>query len=286
MSNASNIKKDIITAKGFTIQVYTEDFRNDYVSLTDIARYKNKEEPKDVVKNWLRVKNTIEFLGLWESINNPNFKGVEFDSFKNEAGSNAFTLSSKRWVESTNAIGIVSKSGKNGGTYAHKDIAFKFAAWISAEFELYIIKDYQRLKSDEGSRLSLNWNLNREISKINYKIHTDAIKEYLLKDLTSEQLMYKYANEADLLNVALFNKTAKQWRDANPKSKGNIRDEASINELLVLANMESYNAVLISKGLPQEDRMVELRNLARAQILSLENLNNSGIKSLDSVLKS
>lgn len=232
------------------------------------------------------MKNTIEFLGLWESINNPNFKGVEFDSFKNEAGSNAFTLSPKRWVESTNAIGIVSKSGKNGGTYAHKDIAFKFAAWISAEFELYIIKDYQRLKSDEGSRLSLNWNLNREISKINYKIHTDAIKEYLLKDLTSEQLMYKYANEADLLNVALFNKTAKQWRDANLKSKGNIRDEASINELLVLANMESYNAVLISKGLPQEDRMVELRNLARAQILSLENLNNSGIKSLDSVLKS
>ena len=251
MSNASNIKKDIITAKGFTIQVYTEDFRNDYVSLTDIARYKNKEEPKDVVKNWLRVKNTIEFLGLWESINNPNFKGVEFDSFKNEAGSNAF----------------------------------KFAAWISAEFELYIIKDYQRLKSDEGSRLSLNWNLNREISKINYKIHTDAIKEYLLKDLTSEQLMYKYANEADLLNVALFNKTAKQWRDANPKSKGNIRDEASINELLVLANMESYNAVLISKGLPQADRMAELRNLARTQILSLENLNNPGIKSLDSVLK-
>ena len=285
MSNASNIKKDTITAKGFAIQVYTEDFRNDYVSLTDIARYKNKEEPKDVVKNWLRVKNTIEFLGLWESINNPNFKGVEFDSFKNEAGSNSFTLSPQRWVESTNAIGIVSKSGKCGGTYAHKDIAFKFAAWISAEFELYIIKDYQRLKSDENSRLSLNWNLNREISKINYKIHTDAIKEYLLKDLTPEQLMYKYASEADLLNVALFNKTAKQWRDANPKSKGNIRDEASINELLVLSNMESYNAVLISKGLQQADRMVELRNLARTQILSLEKLNNVGIKSLDAVLK-
>ena len=285
MSNMSNIKKDTINAKGFTIQVYTEDFRNDYVSLTDIARYKNKEEPKDVVKNWLRVKNTIEFLGLWESINNPNFKGVEFDSFKNEAGSNSFTLSPQRWVESTNAIGIVSKSGKCGGTYAHKDIAFKFAAWISAEFELYIIKDYQRLKSDENSSLSLNWNLNREISKINYKIYTDAIKEYLLKDLTPEQLMYKYASEADLLNVALFNKTAKQWRDANPKSKGNIRDEASINELLVLSNMESYNAVLISKGLQQADRMVELRNLARTQILSLEKLNNVGIKSLDAVLK-
>lgn len=285
MSNASNIKKDTITAKGFAIQVYTEDFRNDYVSLTDIARYKNKEEPNVVVANWMRNYSTIEYLGIWERLNNPNFKPVEFEGFLKEAGSNAFTLSPKKWSEITNAIGLLVKSGRGGGTYAHKDIAFKFAAWISAEFELYIIKDYQRLKSDENSRLSLNWNLNREISKINYKIHTDAIKEYLLKDLTPEQLMYKYANEADLLNVALFNKTAKQWRDANPKSKGNIRDEASINELLVLANMESYNAVLISKGLPQADRMVELRNLARTQILSLENLNNSGIKSLDSVLK-
>ncbi|MFP1700122.1 KilA-N domain-containing protein [Gardnerella piotii] len=285
MSNASNIKKDTITAKGFAIQVYTEDFRNDYVSLTDIARYKNKEEPNVVVANWMRNYSTIEYLGIWERLNNPNFKPIEFEGFLKEAGSNAFTLSPKKWSEITNAIGLLVKSGRGGGTYAHKDIAFKFAAWISAEFELYIIKDYQRLKSDENSRLSLNWNLNREISKINYKIHTDAIKEYLLKDLTPEQLMYKYANEADLLNVALFNKTAKQWRDANLKSKGNIRDEASINELLVLANMESYNAVLISKGLPQTDRMVELRNLARTQILSLENLNNSGIKSLDSVLK-
>ena len=285
MSNASNIKKDTITAKGFTIQVYTEDFRNDYVSLTDIARYKNKEEPNVVVANWMRNYSTIEYLGIWERLNNPNFKPIEFEGFLKEAGSNAFTLSPKKWSEITNAIGLLVKSGRGGGTYAHKDIAFKFASWISAEFELYIIKDYQRLKSDENSRLSLNWNLNREISKINYKIHTDAIKEYLLKDLTPEQLMYKYANEADLLNVALFNKTAKQWRDVNPKSKGNIRDEASINELLVLANMESYNAVLISKGLPQTDRMVELRNLARTQILSLENLNNSGIKSLDSVLK-
>ena len=285
MSNASNIKKDTITAKGFAIQVYTEDFRNDYVSLTDIARYKNKEEPNVVVANWMRNYSTIEYLGIWERLNNPNFKPIEFEGFLKEAGSNAFTLSPKKWSEITNAIGLLVKSGRGGGTYAHKDIAFKFAAWISAEFELYIIKDYQRLKSDENSRLSLNWNLNREISKINYKIHTDAIKEYLLKDLTPEQLMYKYANEADLLNVALFNKTAKQWRDANLKSKGNIRDEASINELLVLANMESYNAVLISKGLPQADRMVELRNLARTQILSLENLNNSGIKSLDSVLK-
>ena len=285
MSNMSKIKKETIEAKGFTIQVYTEDFRNDYVSLTDIARYKNKEEPNVVVANWMRNYSTIEYLGIWERLNNPNFKPIEFEGFLKEAGSNAFTLSPKKWSEITNAIGLFVKSGRGGGTYAHKDIAFKFAAWISAEFELYIIKDYQRLKSDENSRLSLNWNLNREISKINYKIHTDAIKEYLLKDLTPEQLMYKYASEADLLNVALFNKTAKQWRDANPKSKGNVRDEASINELLVLSNMESYNAVLISKGLPQADRMVELRNLARTQILSLEKLNNVGIKSLDATVK-
>ncbi len=285
MSNMSKIKKETIEAKGFTIQVYTEDFKNDYVSLTDIARYKNKEEPNVVVANWMRNYSTIEYLGIWERLNNPNFKPVEFEGFLKEAGSNAFTLSPKKWSEITNAIGLFVKSGRGGGTYAHKDIAFKFAAWISAEFELYIIKDYQRLKSDENSRLSLNWNLNREISKINYKIHTDAIKEYLLKDLTPEQLMYKYASEADLLNVALFNKTAKQWRDANPKSKGNVRDEASINELLVLSNMESYNAVLISKGLPQADRMVELRNLARTQILSLEKLNNVGIKSLDAAVK-
>ena len=285
MSNMSKIKKETIEAKGFTIQVYTEDFKNDYVSLTDIARYKNKEEPNVVVANWMRNYSTIEYLGIWERLNNPNFKPVEFEGFLKEAGSNAFTLSPKKWSEITNAIGLFVKSGRGGGTYAHKDIAFKFAAWISAEFELYIIKDYQRLKSDENSRLSLNWNLNREISKINYKIHTDAIKEYLLKDLTPEQLMYKYASEADLLNVALFNKTAKQWRDANPKANGNVRDEASINELLVLANMESYNAVLISKGLPQADRMVELRNFARTQILSLEKLNNVGIKSLDAAVK-
>lgn len=285
MSNMSKIKKETIEAKGFTIQVYTEDFRNDYVSLTDIARYKNKEEPNVVVANWMRNYSTIEYLGIWERLNNPNFKPVEFEGFLEEAGSNAFTLSPKKWSEITNAIGLLVKSGRGGGTYAHKDIAFKFAAWISAEFELYIIKDYQRLKSDENSRLSLNWNLNREISKINYKIHTDAIKEYLLKDLTPEQLMYKYASEADLLNVALFNKTAKQWRDANPKAKGNVRDDASINELLVLSNMESYNAVLISKGLPQADRMVELRNLARTQILSLEKLNDVGIKSLGGGLK-
>ncbi|KDE63727.1 KilA-N domain-containing protein [Fusobacterium necrophorum] len=211
----AKVKKETMEAKGFSIQIYTEDFKNDYISLTDIARYKNKEEPKDVVKNWLRVRDTIEFLGLWENIHNPNFKGVEFDSFRKESGSNAFTLSPQRWIENTNAIGMVSKSGRGGGTFAHPDIAMEFASWISPEFKLYIIQDYKRLKSDENSKLSLGWNLNREISKINYKIHTDAIKEYLLKDLTREQLSYKYASEADMLNVALFNKRAKQWHDEN-----------------------------------------------------------------------
>lgn len=277
----SKIKKEQISAKGFAIQVYTEDFRNDYISLTDIARYKNVHEPKDVVKNWLRVRDTIEFLGLWETIHNPNFKGVEFDSFRKEAGTNAFTLSPQRWIENTNAIGIISKSGRGGGTFAHPDIAMEFASWISAELKLYLIKDYKRLKSDENSKLSLGWNLNREISKINYKIHTDAIKEYLLKDLTNEQLSYKYASEADMLNVALFNKRAKQWREENPDFKGNMRDYASLNELLVLANMESYNAILIGKGMEQKERMIELRKLARTQLTSLERLNDNGIKKLE-----
>ena len=277
----SKVKKDTIEAKGFAIQIYTEDFKNDYISLTDIARYKNVHEPKDVVKNWLRVRDTIEFLGLWETIHNPNFKGVEFDSFRKEAGTNAFTLSPQRWIENTNAIGIVSKSGRGGGTFAHPDIAMEFASWISAEFKLYIIQDYKRLKEDEYSKLSLTWNLHREISKINYKIHTDAIKEYLLKDLTNEQLSYKYASEADMLNVALFNKRAKQWREENPDLKGNMRDYASLNELLVLANMESYNAILIGKGMEQKERMIELRKLARTQLISLEKLGDSGIKKLE-----
>ena len=277
----SKAKKDTIEAKGFAIQIYTEDFKNDYISLTDIARYKNVHEPKDVVKNWLRVRDTIEFLGLWETIHNPDFKGVEFDSFRKEAGTNAFTLSPQRWIENTNAIGIVSKSGRGGGTFAHPDIAMEFASWISAEFKMYVIQDYKRLKSDENSKLSLGWNLNREISKINYKIHTDAIKEYLLKDLTNEQLSYKYASEADMLNVALFNKRAKQWREENPDLKGNMRDYASLNELLVLADMESYNAILIGKGVEQKERMIELRKLARTQLISLEKLGDSSIKKLE-----
>ena len=277
----SKVKKDTIEAKGFAIQIYTEDFKNDYISLTDIARYKNVHEPKDVVKNWLRVRDTIEFLGLWETIHNPNFKGGEFDSFRKEAGTNAFTLSPQRWIKNTNAIGIVSRSGRGGGTFVHPDIAMEFASWISAEFKLYLIQDYKRLKGDENSKLSSGWNLNREISKINYKIHTNAIKEYLLKDFTNEQLSYKYASEADMLNVALFGKRAKQWREENLDLKGNMRDYVSLNELLVLANMESYNAVLIGKGMDQKERMIELRKLARTQLMSIEKLNNTSLKSLE-----
>ncbi|KGF09837.1 DNA-binding protein [Clostridiales bacterium S5-A14a] len=269
----SGVRKDKIKAKGFEIQVYTKDFKNDYVSLTDIARYKNTEDPRFVIQNWMRNRNTLEFIGLWEILNNSNFNRVQFDTFRNEAGLNRFTMTPSKWIESTNAFGIISKSGRYGGTYAHYDIAMEFASWISPEFKLYIIQDYKRLKEKENSKLSLAWNVHREISKINYKIHTDAIKEYLLNDLTKEQLSYQYASEADMLNVALFNKSAKQWREENPELKGNIRDHASLNELLVLANMESYNSILISNGVGQEDRMIELRNLARKQLLSLQNIN-------------
>lgn len=228
----------------------------------------------------MRNYNTIEYLGIWEQLNNPDFNPLEFEGYLKEAGSNAFTLSPQKWQKTTNSVGLFVKLGRYGGTYAHKDIAFKFASWISAEFELYIIKDYQRLKEDENSKLSLTWNLHREISKINYKIHTDAIKDYLLKDLTDEQLSFKYASESDMLNVALFDKRAKQWREENPDLKGNMRDYASLNELLVLANMESYNAILIEKGLEQKERMIELRNLAKTQLISLEKLNQSDIKKL------
>ena len=277
----SKINKEQISAKGFSIQVYTEDFKNDYISLTDIAKYKNTDDPRFVIQNWMRNRNTLEFIGLWEVLNNPNFNRVQFDTFRNEAGLNRFTMTPSKWIESTDAIGIVSKAGRCGGTYAHYDIAMEFASWLSPEFKLYIIQDYKRLKEDENSKLSLTWNLHREISKINYKIHTDAIKEYLLNDLTSEQLSFKYASEADMLNVALFNKTAKEWREENQNLKGNMRDYASLNELLVLANMESYNAVLISKGMEQKERMIELRKLARTQLMSLKKLGDSSIKKLE-----
>jgi hypothetical protein len=229
----------------------------------------------------MRGKDTIEFLGLWEQLHNPDFKPIEFDRFRKEAGYNAFTLSPQKWIENTNAIGIVSKSGRYGGTFAHSDIAFEFASWISAEFKLYIIKDYKRLKNDESSKLSLGWNLNREISKLNYRIHTDAIKENLIPpELTPYQISITYASEADVLNVALFGITAKQWRDKNPDKSGNIRDYASLNQLLVLANMESYNAILIEQGKPQPERLQLLNKLAIRQLEKIEEINVDTIKKL------
>ena len=277
---AKDIKKDIIHAKGFDIGIYTTDYENEFISLTDIAKYKSND-PNDVIKNWMRGRETLEFLGLWESLHNPDFKPVEFDGFRSEAGLHAFTMSPTKWIESVNAIGIVTKAGRYGGTYAHSDIALEFASWVSAEFKLYIMKDYQRLKQDENSRLSLNWNLNREIAKLNYRIHTDAIKDNLIPpELTQEQISYKYANEADLLNVALFGRTAKQWRDSNPGKQGNMRDEANLNQLLVLANMESYNAILIEQGKAMSERLILLREFAVKQMKTLAMVSMDGLKQL------
>ena len=270
------IIKDTIHANGIDIGIYTQDFENEFISLTDIARYKS-DNPTAVIQNWMRNRDVIEFLGLWERLHNSDFKPLEFEGFKKQAGANAFTMSPKKWIEATDAIGIVSKAGRYGGTYAHSDIAMSFATWISPEFQLYIMKDYRRLKTDENSRLSLNWNLNREISKLNYRIHTDAIKDNLiLPELTPAQVTYTYANEADMLNVVFFGKTAKQWKDENPTEKGNMRDVATLNQLLVLANLESYNAVLINQGKNQKERMELLRQLAIQQLQTLEkvSLNN------------
>ena len=252
----------------------------DYISLTDIAKYKTTDA-NAVIANWLRNRMTIEYLGLWEILYNPHFKPLEFEGFRKQAGANAFTMSPKKWIETTNAIGIVSKAGRYGGTYAHSDIAMSFATWISPEFQLYIMKDYRRLKADENSRLSLNWNLNREISKLNYRIHTDAIKDNLIPpELTPAQVAYTYANEADMLNVVLFGKTAKQWKDENSAAKGNMRDVATLNQLLVLANLESYNAVLINQGKMQKERMELLRQLAVQQLQTLETVSLNDLPKL------
>lgn len=253
---------------------------DDYISLTDIARYKNSEEPKDIVKNWIRNRSTIEFIGIWEKINNPGFKGVEFDSFRSEAGNNGFVLSPQKWVESTNAIGIISKSGRyGGGTYAHKDIAFEFAAWISSEFRFYLIKEFQRLKMEESKRIAIGWDVKRILSKVNYRIHTDAIKEKLIPPKISKSVeMVVYANEADVLNMALFGITAKGWRESNFKKEGNIRDYSSVEQLVVLANLESFNAEFIRQGLSQSERLKKLNEIAIRQMCSL--LDNNSIRKL------
>ncbi len=245
---------------------------NDYISLTDIAKHKS-DEPNAVIANWMRNRNTIEYLGVWESLYNPEFKPTEFEGFKKEAGLNAFTLSPQKWINATNAIGIISKSGRYGGTYAHKDIAFKFASWISVEFELYIVKEFQRLKEEEQKLIG--WTAKRELSKINYHIHTDAIKQNLVPlEVTQQQASVIYSNEADVLNIAMFGMTAKQWREANPELKGNIRDYATINELICLSNMESLNAVFIKEGLPQGERLIKLNQIAIQQMKVLEEVEN------------
>lgn len=262
-----NIKKSLketIHAKGIDIAIYTNNFQDEFISLTDIARYKS-DEPFSVINNWMRGKDTIQFLGLWEQLHNPDF-----------------TLSPPKWISATNAIGIVSKSGRYGGTFVHSDIAFEFASWIAAEFKLYIIKDYKRLKSDESSRLSLNWNLNREISKLNYRIHTDAIKENLNPpQLTPYQISITYASEADVLNVALFGMTAKDWREQHPGKTGNMRDDTTLNQLLVLSNMKSYNAILIEQEKPQSERLKLLNELAIRQLKTMEQLNTDAMKRLE-----
>ena len=268
-----------IHADGVDISVITNvGNEEDYISLTDMARRRNPEFPADVVKNWMRLRSTIEFLGLWEQLNNQKFKLVEFDQFKNEAGANAFVLSPQKWINSTDAIGIISKSGRyGGGTFAHKDIAFEFASWLSPEFKLYVIKDYQRLKDDEGHRLALDWNVKRILAGANYRIHTDAIKENLIPpELPRQQQGFVYADEADVLNVALFGITAKQWRTSNPDKKGNMRDYATIEQLLVLANLENINAYLISQGVPQDKRLQELHAIAVSQIEKIINSPATG----------
>lgn len=269
-------KQNKIEVKGISVTVIKSG-TDDFISLTDIARNKNAEEPKDVVKNWMRSRTTIEFLGLWEQLNNPGFKGVEFDTFLFEAGSNSFTLSPSKWIDATNAKGLISKAGNNGGTYAHKDIAFEFASWISQPFKLYLIKEFQRLKEDESNKQELDWDLQRTLTKINYRIHTDAIKENLIPPvLTKQQTAYIYASEADVLNVALFGITAAEWRTKNPAAIGNIRDSATLEQLVILSNLESINAMLLHQKLPQNERLFQLNKMAIIQMKSL--LQNSQLK--------
>jgi hypothetical protein len=257
-------KNSQLTVKGSDIRIISGK-QQDYISLTDIARYKKNERTDDLIRNWIRNRNTVEFIGIWEQLNNPGFNPVEFDGFRKEAGLNSFTLTPKQWIEKTNAIGIISKAGRYGGTYAHKDIAFEFASWISVEFKLYLIKEFQRLKDEEQKQLG--WDIRRNLTKINYRIHTDAIKENLIPaTLNKQQIRHVYASEADILNMALFGKTAAQWRAENPDETGNIRDFANVSQLVCLANMENLNAVFINEGLEQAERLTRLNQIAIHQM--------------------
>ncbi len=272
------VKNKKIKIQGTEITIYKGNM-DDFISLTDMARYRDTNRTNYIIQNWMRTRSAIEFCGLWEQLKNPDFKRIEFDAFKNESGSNSFTLTPQKWIEATNAIGIISKSGRYGGTFAHRDIAFEFATWISAEFKFYLIKEFQRLKEQESDRQNLDWNLQRTLAKVIYSIHTDAIKEHLIPEkLNNKQVSIVYATEADLLNMALFGKTAAQWRSENPDTKGNIRDQATLEQLVVLSNLESIHAVLIRQGLAQTERLQQLNDIAITQMTSL--VNNTHLKKL------
>lgn len=255
----------------------------EYISLTDLARYADEDDPRYPIQNWMRNKDVIAYLGLWEKLNNEDFKGVEFDTFKNEAGSNKFKISPQKWIKETNAIGIISKSGNNGGTYAVSDIALEFASWLSPEFKLYVIQEFEKLKKKEAYQYKLDWSANRMLAKTNYHIHTDSIKENIVPKLTEKQKQYIYAEEADVLNVALFGMTAKEWREENPNLKGNIRDYTDLKHLLILCNLENTNAELINDNIPQKERLVKLNNSAIRQMKILE--NDKSIKKLETLNK-
>ena len=272
----SKTKRISIEVQGTAIAIVSQDSQ-DFISLTDMAK---KFGDDVLIYSWMRNRNTLEFIGIWEKIHNPDFKGLEFETFRNQAGLNSFSLTPRKWIEATGAIGFQSRAGRyGGGTYAHKDIAFEFGSWLSPEFKLYLIKEFQRLKDEENDRLKLDWNLQRTLAKINYRIHTDAIKDTLIPpSITKAQATAVYASEADLLNVALFGQTAKQWRDANPGSEGNIRDHAPLEQLVVLTNLESLNSVLIRQGLPQPERLATLNEIAITQMRTL--LTASNIKRL------
>jgi hypothetical protein len=271
-------KNKKIEVQGNPIAIYKGD-ADEYISLTDIARYKDSSNTDTIIQNWLRNRNTIELLGFWEQMYNLNFKPLEFEGFRKQAGLNSFVLTPKRWIEATNAIGIISKAGRYGGTFAHKDIAFEFASWISIEFKLYIIKEFQRLKEQESNIQQIEWNFQRTLAKVNYKIHTDAIKENIIPQVLDKgKTSLVYASEADVLNMALFGLTAKQWRDGNPDEKGNVRDYATIQQLVVLSNLESINAMLIMQDVSQQDRLIQLNNIAITQMKSL--VDNQHIKKL------
>ena len=267
-------KRSTIKVQGASVAVFSEN-QQDIICMTDIAKFKNPEHPDDVIRNWLRSRSTVEFLGVWDRLNNPAFNPVEFDGIRIQTGLNSFVLTPKQWIEKTGAVGLRSSAGRYGGTYAHKDIAFEFASWVSVEFKLYLIKEFPRLKDDENDRLKLGWNLQRTLAKINYRIHTDAIKETLIPpSITTAQASLVYANEADLLNVALFGQTAMQWRDAHPDAESNIRDHAPLEQLVVLSNLESLNSVLIRQGLSQPERLQMLNEIAITQMRTLLSANN------------